>query len=110
MSEQNNESVPPCAMVVFGATGDLFQRLLLPSLFNLAVEHKLPDQFALVGFADKDWDNEGFGQHISDSLYEFWGHDVPSATLQWLRDRAAYLKGDFKDADSLGVCKPVSNG
>ncbi len=101
MSEQEQKSVSSCAMVVFGASGDLFQRLLLPSLFNLAVEHKLPDEFALLGFANKDWDDAGFGQHITDSLHEFWGEDAPGATVQWLRDRAAYLKGDFKDADSF---------
>ena len=101
MNEQEQQAVPPCALVVFGASGDLFQRLLLPSLFNLAAEHKLPDEFAILGFANKDWDNAGFGQHIANSLHEFWGGDAPSATVQWLRDRASYLKGDFKDADSF---------
>ncbi len=101
MSEPRGEAAPPCAMVVFGASGDLFQRLLLPSLFNLAVDHKLPDNFSLLGFANMDWDDAGFRQHIADSLREFWGDDAPSAAVTWFQDRAAYLKGDFNDADSF---------
>ncbi len=101
MSEQEEKITPPCAMVVFGASGDLFQRLLLPSLFNLAAESKLPDEFALLGFANKDWDDAGFRQHIADSLKQFWGDDASNSTVKWLQDRACYLKGDFGDADSF---------
>ncbi len=101
MSEQETKTVPPCAMVVFGASGDLFQRLLLPSLFNLALEHKLPEEFAILGFANKEWDDAGFGQHIADSLKQFWGDDAPSSTIAWFRERATYLQGDFNNADSF---------
>ena len=101
MREQDENTAPPCVMIIFGASGDLFQRLLLPSLFNLAVEHRLPKEFALLGFANKDWDDAGFGQHITDSLNQFWGDNAPDATVRWLKDRATYLKGDFDDADSF---------
>ena len=101
MSDQGLTTVPPCAMVVFGASGDLFQRLLLPSLFNLAIERKLPEEFTLLGFADKQWDSTGFRQHIADSLKQFWGDDAPAETVAWFRDRATYLKGDFDDAHSF---------
>ena len=110
MSDQGLNKVPPCVMVVFGASGDLFQRLLLPSLFNLAVEHKLPEEFAILGFANKEWNSTDFRQHITDSLKQFWGADAPSETVSWFRDRATYLKGDFDDADSFrGLCASLEN-
>ena len=41
----------PCAMVIFGATGDLTKRLVMPALYNLARTNVLPEQFALIGVA-----------------------------------------------------------
>jgi glucose-6-phosphate 1-dehydrogenase len=50
----------PCAVVVFGATGDLTSRKLVPALYNLARERLLPSGFSVVGFARRDWDDEQF--------------------------------------------------
>jgi glucose-6-phosphate 1-dehydrogenase len=94
-------------MVVFGASGDLFQRLLLPSLFNLALGDKLPEEFAILGFANKEWDSTGFRQHIADSLKQFWGDDAPSETVAWIRDRATYLKGDSMTPIASVACSVV---
>ena len=47
-----SEPVPdPCAVVIFGASGDLAHRKLVPALYQLALHHRLPAQFAVVGFA-----------------------------------------------------------
>jgi glucose-6-phosphate 1-dehydrogenase len=47
-------------MVIFGATGDLTHRKLLPALYNLALEHPLPAGFSVVGFARRPYDDEFF--------------------------------------------------
>ena len=47
--ERNGRKSDPCIMVIFGAAGDLTKRKLLPALYNLAKQHFLPEEFALVG-------------------------------------------------------------
>ena len=95
------EVAPPCLMVVFGASGDLFRRLLLPSLFNLACGHKLPDDFVLLGFAYEDWTEEHFRQHIADSLHQFRSGDSPEDVIQWMQARAFYKQGDFSKPEAF---------
>ncbi|MFY9221700.1 MAG: glucose-6-phosphate dehydrogenase, partial [Blastocatellia bacterium] len=48
----------PCVMVIFGASGDLTKRLLVPALYNLACDGLLADNFALLGFARSEWTTE----------------------------------------------------
>ena len=100
-SDHGGEIAPPCLMVVFGATGDLFRRLLLPSLFNLACGHKLPDNFALLGFAYEDWTDEHFRQHIHDSLLQFRSADAPVDVIEWMMARAFYKQGDFSKVEAF---------
>lgn len=60
-------SVPSCLMTIFGATGDLTKRLLLPSIYNLAAVKGLPDGFQLLGVAMEDWSDDKFRDHIANS-------------------------------------------
>ena len=54
----------PCTIVIFGASGDLTQRKLMPALFSLACEGLLPEQFNIVGVARSDMNHEAFRDHI----------------------------------------------
>ena len=71
--DANVAVVAPCLMVIFGATGDLTKRLLLPSLYNLVSAKVIPERFRLLGVAVEDWTADAFRQHIHDSLKQFWG-------------------------------------
>ena len=51
-------TVQPCVLVIFGATGDLTHRKLLPALYNLAIEQPLPPQFSVVGVARRPFSDE----------------------------------------------------
>src|SRR5215469_36009 len=64
-------SVEPCVMVIFGATGDLTHRKLLPALYNLALEYPLPPQFTLVGVARRPFSHEEFRLQALDSINQF---------------------------------------
>jgi glucose-6-phosphate 1-dehydrogenase len=66
-------AAPPCLMTIFGATGDLTKRLLLPSLYNLAAHKYLPENFRLLGVAVEPWDDVTFRKHIAETLPQFWG-------------------------------------
>lgn len=58
----------PCAIVIFGASGDLTRSKLLPSLYNLAADGILPDDFAIIGVARREWTREVFIQQLRDAL------------------------------------------
>lgn len=58
----------PCAIVIFGASGDLTSRKLIPSLFKLYINKLLPDEFLIVGAARKDMDDDSFRESVAASL------------------------------------------
>jgi glucose-6-phosphate 1-dehydrogenase len=58
----------PCTMVIFGATGDLTSRKLVPALYNLARERRLPGGFSVVGFARRDWSDEFFRETLLEGV------------------------------------------
>ena len=62
------QSTEPCVMVIFGATGDLTHRKLLPALYDLALEHPLPAGFSVVGFARRPYSDDDFRQQALESI------------------------------------------
>jgi Glucose-6-phosphate dehydrogenase, NAD binding domain len=61
----------PCAMVIFGATGDLARRKLVPALYNLARAGHLPDEFSVLGFARSASDDRNFREELRAGVQEF---------------------------------------
>src|ERR1700748_2732395 len=92
-----SREAPPCLMTIFGASGDLTKRLLLPSLYNLAAMKALPDGFRLVGVARAGWTDDKFRDYIAENLKEFWGKDASPETVDWLTKRASYVNGNFDE-------------
>jgi glucose-6-phosphate 1-dehydrogenase len=93
----------PCALVIFGAAGDLTKRLLFPSLYNLAHDGLLPEEFAVVGFARSGFSEDEFREHLRRSVREAQG-DSPTSEiyLEWLAKRLYYVQADFNDTDGYG--------
>ncbi|HNE89713.1 MAG TPA: glucose-6-phosphate dehydrogenase, partial [Actinomycetota bacterium] len=58
----------PCALVIFGVTGDLSRKKLMPAVYDLANRGLLPPSFALVGFARREFSDEDFAQEVHDSV------------------------------------------
>ena len=63
--------IDPCILVIFGATGDLTDRKLLPAIYNLAREGQLPSQFAVVGFARREKSHEQFRLEMKEGINKF---------------------------------------
>ena len=108
MNEQGTTqepAVPGCLMTIFGASGDLTKRLLLPSIYNLIAAKVLPDSFRLLGVAVEDWNDASFRDHIAASLKEFWGGDADDGVVSWLTSRASYQQGNFDDPNSFEKVK-----
>lgn len=68
---QARRTPDPCAIVILGATGDLAHRKLMPSLYNLAIDHLLPHGFAIVGFSRQDKENADFRQDMREAVSAF---------------------------------------
>ena len=60
-----------CVLVIFGASGDLTKRKLIPALYNLALEKRLPERFAVVGYARSEMTHEAFRDKMRDAVKEF---------------------------------------
>jgi glucose-6-phosphate 1-dehydrogenase len=90
----------PCAFVVFGAMGDLTQRKLLPSLYNLGANGLLPSGFAFVGVARRDLDDDRFREHATAALRTFATRPVEDRLWSEFAGRIHYVKGDFEDPDT----------
>jgi glucose-6-phosphate 1-dehydrogenase len=97
--------VPACLMTIFGASGDLTKRLLLPSIYNLVATKVLPDAFQLLGVAVEDWDDAKFRDHIASTLKQFWGQDADAGVVDWLTARASYQKANFEEPASFDAVK-----
>ena len=100
-----DQPVPPCLMTIFGASGDLTQRLLLPSLYNLVATKVLPDGFGLLGVAREAWDDAKFRDHIATTLKQFWGPDADAGVVGWLTSRARYRQANFDDSAAFDALK-----
>jgi glucose-6-phosphate 1-dehydrogenase len=95
--EDSNKPGHPGVMVIFGASGDLTKRMLIPSLFNLAKRKLLPKDFALVGFALESWSEDEYRQRVRNDLREFAGAPEQCEFCDWLIERLYYRSGDFRD-------------
>src|SRR5688572_9413408 len=96
-----NETAEPCVMVIFGATGDLTKRKLLPAIYNLAKDGHLPDQFAIVGVGRQELERDEFRSQSLEHLKEFAGKGLDEKSLHWLHERLYYTGGDFGEDKQL---------
>lgn len=87
----------PCAMVIFGATGDLTARKLFPALYNLVQANMLSHDFAIVGVARNDFSTEQFRKTMGEQLMKFATGKVDPELHDWLLARTYYVSGEFQD-------------
>jgi len=97
---ETNSSAAPCVMTIFGATGDLTRRKLIPALCNLVQENLLPKQFAIIGFAGNDFDTESFRKFLAEGIPKVAASPIDPKIWDWMVGRIYYVKGDFLDADA----------
>ena len=96
-----------CVLTIFGASGDLTKRKLLPALYNLARKKLLPSNFALVGFALDPLTDDAFRERVFQNLKQFGGATDDCPFCKWLLERAYYVAGDFKDSAAYAKLKDL---
>ena len=92
----------PCALVIFGASGDLTRRKLIPALYQLAVDDQLPPCFRVIAFARTDKDHDAFRKELRDGLAEF-ARTKPVDDAAWgkLASAIEYRQGGYDDLASF---------
>jgi glucose-6-phosphate 1-dehydrogenase len=84
----------PCCLVIFGATGDLTHRLLLPALYNLGVSGLLPEAFGLIGVARSASTSEAFRDDLAKSLPKYATRKIDDSVVKRVLGCVAYVQGD----------------
>jgi glucose-6-phosphate 1-dehydrogenase len=93
------QPAPPCVLVIFGASGDLAKRKLIPALYNLAANGFLPQEFAVVGLSRTEMTQDDFRTRMSQDLHQFETRALEPEKLEWLTSRLSYMSGDFTDPE-----------
>ena len=87
----------PCGMVLFGVTGDLSRKKIMPAIYDLANRGLLPPGFSLVGFARRDWADQDFAQIVHDSVREHARTEFREEVWKQLAEGFRFVPGDFDD-------------
>lgn len=87
----------PCCLVLFGVTGDLARKKLLPAIYDLAHAGLLPPGFSLVGFARRDWADEDFAQIAHDAVKERARTEFKEEVWTTLAEGFRFVPGEFTD-------------
>ena len=91
----------PCGLIIFGVTGDLAKRKLMPAIYDLANRGLLPPNFALVGFARRDWADQDFSQVVYDAVKEHARTPFRDEVWRQLHEGIRFVPGEFHDDDAF---------
>ncbi|MGH3319654.1 MAG: glucose-6-phosphate dehydrogenase [Streptosporangiaceae bacterium] len=91
----------PCTLVIFGVTGDLSRRKLLPAVYDLASRGLLPPGFAVVGFARRDWAHEDFAQVVYDAVKAHARTPFREEVWRQLAEGIRFVPGEFGDDEAF---------
>src|SRR3954463_7751510 len=99
--------VPATTLTIFGATGDLAHRKLLPALYNLAHEGALPERFNLIGVSRREMPDEEFRELAKAAIEKYSRRETDATVLEGLLGRVRYVGFSFDDQESYGKLAKV---
>ena len=95
-----------CVVTIFGASGDLTKRKLIPALYNLALEKRLPERFAVVGYARSEMSHEAFRDKMREAVQEFSRTGLKDeAVWNQFASTLYYVRGGYDDSDGYESLK-----
>nr|MDQ3876888.1 glucose-6-phosphate dehydrogenase [Actinomycetota bacterium] len=97
----------PCIVVIFGASGDLTSRKLLPALYNLQREGLVPDNVAIVGNSRTKFSDEDFAAKMRDAVEEHSRSKPTNDSWSGFGDRIFYVPGDVTDESLFSVLRSM---
>jgi len=105
VSEAKQKKPDPCSIVIFGVTGDLAHRLVVPSLYNLAANDLLPDNFCIVGVARKGMSSKELTDSLTKGLHQFATRKVDDALARNLLACVTCIEADPEDPASFDAMR-----
>ena len=93
-------NIEPFTMVIFGGTGDLSQRKLLPTLFHLCKDQNLPDEFSIIGFASSERSDEDYRDLVKNAIIKYGEDPVDNDCWEMFSMHLYYVSGKFNDTSS----------
>ena len=100
-----------CVLVIFGASGDLTKRKLIPALYNLALERRLPERFSVVGFARSDMSDGDFRNKMREAVSEFSRSGLKDEQVwQQFASTLYYVRGDYNEPGAYQRLKRMIDG
>lgn len=96
-----NRIAGPSALIIFGVTGDLSRKKLMPAVYDLANRGLLPPGFALVGFARRDWDSQDFAREVHDAVKTHARTPFDEEVWSQLALGIRFVQGEFDDDDAF---------
>src|SRR5437867_807546 len=102
----SNSSDKPTTIVIFGASGDLTQRKLMPALFSLYRKMRLPAHFHVVGAARTEQNDEGFRQEMREGIDKYAEYKFTVDEWNGFAQNLFYCVGDFTQDDADKALKP----
>jgi len=97
MTSSEQQTAAPCVFVIFGATGDLTKRKLMPALYNLARSGLLPDDLAILGFGRRVHTTENLRRELTEAMRRFGPQPLDAELSEKIVGRVTYLAGDYGD-------------
>src|SRR5437763_3801519 len=101
----NGQKPDPCSFIIFGVTGDLAHRLVIPALYNLAATNLLPEKFCIVGVARKGMSSTELTDSLMKGLRQFATRKVDEALAKRLLECVTCIEADPKDPSSFDHLK-----
>jgi glucose-6-phosphate 1-dehydrogenase len=101
-SSEVDRVIAPAAMVIFGVSGDLTSRKLMPALYDLAVGQPLPEGFSVVGVSHRKWSDEEFREKMREAVTASARTPVTEDAWQGFAKGLSYVRGDFDDPETYG--------
>ena len=101
----NGQKPDPCSFIIFGVTGDLAHRLVIPALYNLAATNLLPEKFCIVGVARKGMSSTELTDSLMKGLRQFATRKVDEALAERLLECVTCIEADPKDPSSFDHLK-----
>src|SRR5579883_972582 len=98
----SHKSVEPCSIVIFGASGDLTARKLIPALYHLYKEKQMPPDFRVIGFARREKSDDSWRTELREALNQF-SRTKPVDDTVWneFAKRVFYCMGEFSDQNAF---------
>ncbi|MDY6806704.1 MAG: glucose-6-phosphate dehydrogenase [Cyanobacteriota bacterium] len=102
---QQDKIPDPQILTIFGASGDLTQRKLVPALYQMRLERKIPPELTIVGVARRDWSHDYFRQHMREGVEQFGGGLQSEEIWNDFAKGLFYCSGNMDQAESYQKLK-----